>query len=97
MCWTKDRPVYLVGIADCCGGGICGIGPKVQSNMVVDFYMDDSARKCVLLFQFPSIAPSRPVVGLSATVLGIGVGIVKSTGSRLSNPARPGLADSVRC
>jgi hypothetical protein len=30
MCWTKDRPVYLVGIADCCGGGICGIGPSLS-------------------------------------------------------------------
>jgi hypothetical protein len=66
----------------------------LTSDMVVDF-MDDSACKCVLLFQFPSIAPLRPVVGLLATVLGIGVGIVKSTGSRLSNPARPGLVDSV--
>ena len=30
MCWTKDRPVDLVGIADCCGGGICGIGPSLS-------------------------------------------------------------------
>ena len=67
-----------------------------MSDMVVDF-MDDSACKCVLLFQFPSIAPLRRVIGLLAIVLGIGVGIVKLTGSRLSNPARPGLVDSVRC
>ena len=28
--WSKDRPVDLVGIINCCGGGICGIGPSLS-------------------------------------------------------------------
>ena len=66
-----------------------------MSGVVVNFYGRFSLYVCVFLFQFPSIAPLRRVVGPLAIVVGIGVGIVKSTGSRLSNSARPGLLDSV--